>query len=73
MTLSLRERILVLYATAPEGFGMTLLELKRKFAATREIHGVVGRMRRKGALELMPGQVLVAGEALRKELGFTAE
>lgn len=68
--LTLRERILVLFATAPTGFGATKLELRRKFGAGKEIYPILASLQRKGVLDRDMGtQQFVAGYALLEEVG----
>ena len=77
MALSLGERILVLFATAPEGFEATAAELHQKFQVEEGIYiyNVIKCMLKKGALARTskrgPGVrgVYRAGPALIDEVG----
>ena len=76
--LTLRERIIVLYATAPEGFSATNLELMRKFNSKRSMTCYTTRgLATKGVLTLLPpvrgkGMTYAVGPALKQELGADA-
>jgi hypothetical protein len=69
--LSLRDRILILFATAPDGFSITPKELKAKFvdSKTNAIHSVLWRLTQKKVLGRKGFSHYVIGPALIDELG----
>lgn len=71
--LTLREKIIILYATAPEGFSATRLELRRKFReGHRKIWGTIDRLVAKQALEMDEAGTVTAGKAIKEETGADA-
>jgi DNA-binding IclR family transcriptional regulator len=67
--LTLRERILVLFVTAPEGFSATASELAKKFGAGRNsVQAALYRLVSRNVLT-RKGYSYKVGEALVDELG----
>lgn len=70
MALTIRERILILFSTAPDGFSATSLELARKFRANPTgTRTAVYRLVARGVLA-HTGSLFYAGDAIKKELGY---
>lgn len=70
--LNIREKVLLLFATAPFGFEATSVELARKFGANRRaMLTCLYRLRDRGVLEQTGRgkQLYRVGPALRQELG----
>lgn len=67
------ERILVLYATAPEDFAASALELRRKFGLDSRIHSALRGLVKRCVLTHGDDGRYRAGEALQAELGFAAD
>lgn len=67
--LTLRYRILILYASAPEGFGATCGELKKKFNTGHVIYRALEALQKKGLIVRI-NREYQAGPALKQELGM---
>lgn len=68
-----RDRLVILFATAPEGFAASRKELRRKYAATpNQLYHTLGYLVRRKILEF-DGQLYRAGPVMREELGVSTE
>lgn len=68
--LSLRERVIILFAVAPDGFSATPRELRKKFnvPSRYSFSSLIWRLQQKQILTRTNGY-LSAGPVLRQELG----